>query len=68
MRVTLQNTNVDFDLKSMDYFSFVALCYATNVSDILFKLGDESVDSSRMIRLQDRKDGVLMNEHLEVNL
>ena len=40
----------------------------SEISDILFKLGDESVDSSRMIRLQDRKDGVLMNEHLEVNL
>ena len=40
----------------------------SEISDILFKLGDESVDSSRMIRLQDRKDGVLVNEHLEVNL
>ena len=35
---------------------------------IFFKLGDESVDSLRIIRLQDCKDGVLVNEHLEVNL
>ena len=44
----------------------VALMF--EIFDILFKLGDESVDSSRKIRLQDRKDGVLVNEHLEVNL